>query len=144
MGEIEIRVIPIKSTRILFGETNKLNTKFERTIREMTNQGWTLVHNSRVGGAGGTLTFQREKPSPTSRATPRNFGEPDLLEMLVTLRDAGLLSKEEFEAKEKRLPPRAGASFLPPEEGRLVICSWCGWKVPAGKHNCPRCSHVLN
>ena len=37
----------------------RTNAKFVKAIDEMASRGWELVDNSRVGGAGGTLTFRR-------------------------------------------------------------------------------------
>lgn len=57
MAEIETKVVnvPMRARR------KKTDREFEKVITEMAAKGWKLVHNSRVGAAGGTLTFQREK-----------------------------------------------------------------------------------
>ncbi len=57
MAEIETKVISVPMRL----RTKKTNREFEKVITRMANEGWTLVHNSRLGAAGGTLTFQREK-----------------------------------------------------------------------------------
>ena len=58
------------------------------------------------GGVGMREDFSREEPAETAASAPSATSEPEYvgeLERLAELRDQGILSEEEFEAKKKQL-----------------------------------------
>ena len=58
------------------------------------------------GGVGMREDFSREEPAETAAPAPSGASEPEYvgeLERLAELRDQGILSEEEFEAKKKQI-----------------------------------------
>ncbi len=58
------------------------------------------------GGVGMREDFSREEPAETAASAPSATSEPGYvgeLERLAQLRDQGILSEEEFEAKKKQI-----------------------------------------
>jgi Short C-terminal domain len=58
------------------------------------------------GGVGMREDFSREEPAETAASAPSGAAEPEYvgeLERLAELREQGILSEEEFEAKKKQI-----------------------------------------
>ena len=58
------------------------------------------------GGVGMREDFSREEPAETAASAPSGTSEPEYvgeLERLAQLREQGILSEEEFEAKKKQI-----------------------------------------
>ena len=55
---VETEVVYVPAHRV----GSKTEAELKRIVSDMTDKGWILVEDSRVGAAGGHLTFQRAEP----------------------------------------------------------------------------------
>ena len=55
---VETEVVYVPAHRV----GSKTEAELQRIVSDMTDRGWILVEDSRMGAAGGHLTFQRAEP----------------------------------------------------------------------------------